>query len=81
MKELDSTEISTKAIAAKTSFTIWPRQPQEGGRIDSLKVIAKSGSGEVLIKSVTDCYTMANVCMYVCMSVDLNVIHISTNQL
>ena len=79
MKELDSLEISTKAIAAKTSSIIWPKGGSnnlktemrstilEGGRIDRNHREIGERRGSV-IKSVMDCYTMANSTnvIYVC---------------
>ena len=51
-------EISTKAIAAKTSSTIWPKDASKTSRqrwdlqfekeAESIEIIAKLGSGEVL---------------------------------
>ena len=82
--ELDSPEISTKAIAAKTSCTIGQRMAPTTSRRrwdlrsekESMEIIAKLGSGEVL--RYMDCYTMANSMLW--LSVDMNIIHISTNR-
>ena len=69
MKEKDSLEISTRAIAAKTSCAIWPKDGSdnlkmemrfwEGGRIDRnhCKIGERRGS---VIKYVMDYYTMVN---------------------
>ena len=80
VRELDSPGISTKAIAAKTSCTIGPKDGSDnlktemrsmiwkGGRIDinHREIVERRGS---VIKSVMDCYTTmtnsTNV-MYVC---------------
>ena len=83
VKELDSPEISTKAIATKTSCRIWPKDGSdnlksemrstiwEGGRINRNHREIGERKGSV-IKSVMDCYIMANsknfiyVCWFEC---------------
>ena len=71
MKELDSPEISTEAIAAQTSRTIWPKDGsdnlktemrytiREAARIDRNHREIGERRGSV-IKYELDCYTMAN---------------------
>ena len=90
MKELDSPEISTKAYPQKLRVRFGKRMAPTTSRrrwdlrfekeAESIEIFAKLGNGKVLRLNLWCIATPWQIVQMLCNSVDLNVIHISTNR-